>query len=234
MTPTLTILMVLTSHSMVGDTGKHTGVWFEELATPYYEFVDAGAKVEIVSIDGGNVPIDPASLKPAGENPPDVERFLKDTVAMGKIRQSGNVSHMNASDYDAIFLPGGHGTMWDLPNSAALGNLLSDAWAKGKVLGAVCHGPAGLINVRDTDGKPVVAGRRVAGFSDSEERAAGLDKAVPFLLETRLRELGAKYEHGPDFTSFAVTDGRLVTGQNPQSSQATAHSLLEVIRNNKQ
>lgn len=229
MTGAIKILMILTSHALIGDTGKPTGVWFEELATPYYAFVDAGAEVEIVSIGGGKVPIDPGSLKPEGENPQSVDRFLKDEVAMGKIETSKPVGGISADDYDAIFLPGGHGTMFDLPQSEALAALLSQAWARGKILAAVCHGPAGLVNVRDKDGKPVVAGRRVAAFSNAEEVAAGLDKAVPFLLEDRIRALGAHYESGPDFQPFALRDGKLVTGQNPASSEEAARLTLEAV-----
>lgn len=229
MSPAIKILIILTSHAAIGDTGKTTGVWFEELATPYYEFVDAGAKVDIISIDGGKVPIDPGSLKPKGENEPSVERFLADQNAMDAIEASGNVTDIAPETYDAIFLPGGHGTMWDLPASEALAALLSKAWSEGKVLAAVCHGPAGLVNVKDADGKPLVSGRRVAGFSNAEEKAAGLDKAVPFLLESRLRELGGEYASGPDFQPFALRDGKLVTGQNPASSQETARLTLEAI-----
>lgn len=230
MSPAIKILIILTSHADVGDTGKTTGVWFEELATPYYEFVDAGATVDIVSVDGGKVPIDPGSLKPKGENEPSVERFLADRKAMDAIEASGKVSDIAPETYDAIFLPGGHGTMWDLPRSDALAALLSKAWSEGKVLAAVCHGPAGLVNVKDSDGKPLVSGRRVAGFSNSEEKAAGLDKVVPFLLESRLRELGGRYESGPDFQPFALQDGKLVTGQNPSSSQETARLTLEAAK----
>lgn len=230
MTSTIKILLILTSHSLIGDTGQPTGVWFEELTTPYYAFIDAGAEVDIASIDGGKVPIDPHSLKAEGQNPASVERFQKDAAAMRKITNSKKVTDISADGYAAVFLPGGHGTMWDLPNSAALAALLSKAWTDGKVVAAVCHGPAGLVNVKDADGKPVVAGRRVSAFTNSEEAAAGIDKAVPFLLETRIRELGARYERGPDFQPFAVRDGNLVTGQNPASSEEAARLTLEAVK----
>lgn len=224
------VLMIVTSHGALGDTGKHTGLWFEELATPYYALRDAGAKVEIVSIEGGVVPIDPGSRKPEGQNEPSVDRFLKDPEAMAQITHSRPLSAVNVADYDAVFLPGGHGTMWDLPASTDLARQLTAAWAAGKVLAAVCHGPAGLVNVVDTDGKPLVAGRRVSAFTDSEETAMGLTNVVPFLLETRLRSLGATIVSGPDFKPQAVRDGRLVTGQNPASSEAVAHLTLEALR----
>jgi putative intracellular protease/amidase len=230
MTSSIKILMVTTSHASIGDSGHPTGVWFEELTTPYFAFIDAGVEVAIASINGGKVPIDPGSLKPAGENPASVDRFLKDTTAMRKIDTSLKIDDLSADDYAAVFLPGGHGTMWDLPNSAALAQLLSRAWINGKVVAAVCHGPAGLVNAKDAAGKPIVAGRRVSAFTNSEEQAAGLTKAVPFLLETRLRELGGRHESGPDFQPHAVRDGQLVTGQNPASSEAAAHLTLEAIR----
>lgn len=230
MTAPIKILMVLTSHASIGDTGHSTGVWFEELTTPYYAFINAGVEVEIASIKGGKVPIDPGSLKPAGENPASVDRFLKDTTAMGKITASLKVDDLSANDYAAVFLPGGHGTMWDLPNSVALAQLLSRAWINGKVVAAVCHGPAGLVSAKDASGKSIVAGRRISAFTNSEEQAVGLTKTVPFLLETRLRELGAGHESGPDFQPYAVRDGQLVTGQNPASSEAAAHLTLEAIQ----
>ncbi|XBS71737.1 type 1 glutamine amidotransferase domain-containing protein [Acerihabitans sp. KWT182] len=165
--------------------------------------------------------------------PPSVERFLKDPSAMAKLNRSQKIDNIAIDRYSAIFLPGGHGTMWDLPKSQKLSELLSKAWAEGKVLAAVCHGPAGLVNVKDVDGRPLVSGRRVSAFTNSEEEAAGLTKTVPFLLETRLRELGARYERGGDFQPFAVRDGRLVTGQNPASSEAVAEQVLQTLREKK-
>lgn len=224
------ILMIVTSHGLLGGTGKSTGVWFEELATPYYALRDAGIQVEIVSIDGGPVPIDPGSLKPEGQNEPSVERFLKDAEAMAQVTSSRPLSAVRAADYDAVFLPGGHGVMWDLPTSELLARQLSEAWTAGKTLAAVCHGPAGLVNVVDADGRPIVAGRQVSAFTDTEEAAVGLTDTVPFLLETRLRGLGAVIVSGPDFKPQAVRDGRLITGQNPASSAAVAELLLEVLK----
>ncbi len=229
MSTTIKILVILTSQATMGDDPRPTGVWFEELSTPYYAFVDAGAQVDIASIAGGEIPIDPHSLEAEGKNPPSVERFLKDASAMQKIEVSMKIDGQSTEGYSAVFLPGGHGTMWDLPKSTELASLLSTAWAEGKVVSAVCHGPAGLVNVKDTNGQPLVAGRRVAAFTDSEEAAAGLTDKVPFLLETRIRGLGAKYESGPDFQPFAVRDGKLVTGQNPASSEEVARLVLEAV-----
>jgi putative intracellular protease/amidase len=223
------ILFILTSASTMGVSDKPTGLWFEELATPYYAFLDTGASVTLASISGGPAPIDPRSVKPKGENEDSVDRFLDDAAASGALNVTLALSAIDISDYDAVFLPGGHGTMWDLPQSAELAELLRKAWADGKVVAAVCHGPAGLVNVEDETGAPLVNGRRVTGFSDSEERAAGLDEAVPFLLETRLRELSGSYESVADFQPFAIADGRLVTGQNPASSGLTARLTLEAL-----
>lgn len=226
---TIKILMILTSQASMGIGGAPTGVWFEELATPYYAFLDAGAEVDIASIAGGRIPIDPHSLQAAGKNPASVERFLQDQAAMDKIERALGVDAVSSTGYGAVFLPGGHGTMWDLPRSQALADLLATAWQGGKVLAAVCHGPAGLLHVRDGAGQPLVAGRRVSAFSNTEETAAGLAGSVPFLLESRLRELGARYESGPDFQPHALRDGNLVTGQNPASSEAVARLTLAAV-----
>jgi putative intracellular protease/amidase len=190
--------------------------------------VDAGAEVEIASMAGGKAPIDPRSMAQA-TRPKSVERFLSDAKAMDKVEHTIPVAQESLGDYAAVFLPSGHGTMWDLPDSAPLERLLGEAWARGRVVGAVCHGPAGLVNVTDASGQPIVRGRRVAGFSNAEETAAGLDKDAPFLLETRLRGLGAHYESGPNFQSFAIRDGKLVTGQNPASSEAVAKLVLQAV-----
>ncbi|PZQ53452.1 MAG: type 1 glutamine amidotransferase domain-containing protein [Novosphingobium pentaromativorans] len=222
------ILIVLTSHAQIGETGRSTGVWIEELTTPYYAFIDAGADVDLASTAGGEVPVDPGSMAEA-DRPESVARFLADAPAMEKLKHSLKVADLTAEPYDAVFLTGGHGTMWDLPESTALADLLTTAFAEGKVVSAVCHGPAGLVNAKDTKGKPLVAGRKVSAFTNSEEEAAGLTHAVPFLMETRIRELGALYERGPDFQPHAVRDGNLVTGQNPASSKRVAQLVLEAI-----
>lgn len=227
------ILIIATSHGSMSDGAEPTGIWLEELTTPYYAFVESGAKVDIVSIKGGTIPVDPRSLRPAGENDASVERYLADPALQATVKSSAAFKAGMAQDYDAIFLPGGHGTMWDYPASDDLASIVVSFLESGKTIAAVCHGPAGLVSARRSDGTPVIKGRRVAAFTDSEERAAGLDKAVPFLLESRIRELGANYVSGPDFQPFAVRDGNLVTGQNPASASEAARLTLESVRENK-
>lgn len=224
------ILMVLTSQATMGDTTEPTGVWFEELSTPYYAFIDAGAEVDLASISGGKIPIDPRSMQADDNNPPSVRRFMQDKAAMAKLTDSFKIDGISASGYSAVFLPGGHGTMWDLPQSTQLGELLTKAWAEGKVVSAVCHGPAGLINAKDTHDQPLIAGKRVSAFSNSEEHAAGLADKVPFMLENKIRALGAHYENGSDFAPFAIRDGKLITGQNPASSEKVAELVLQAIK----
>jgi putative intracellular protease/amidase len=234
MSDPIKILIIVTSHAVMGgEPATPTGLWFEELTTPYYALADAGAVVDIASIRGGPVPIDPRSQRAAGENPASVERFLADPRAMAKLSVSWRIEAVDASHYDAVFLPGGHGTMFDLPGSTRLATIVSATLARGAVVAAVCHGPAGLVSAVDETGKPIVAGRRVSGFTNSEEEAAGLTNAVPFLLETRLRDLGATYVSGPDFRPFAVADGNLVTGQNPASSEEVARLMLERVQANR-
>ena len=223
------ILIITTSAATMGTSDEPTGLWLEELTTPWYAFVDAGADLTLASIAGGKIPVDPRSLKPAGQNDASVERALKDATFQRLINATPKFDTLDASGFDAILLPGGHGTMFDYPENVALARLVAEFDAAGKVVAAVCHGPAGLVGARRADGTPVVAGRRVAAFTDSEERAAGLDKAVPFLLETRLKELGARHEAGPDFKPFALRDGNLVTGQNPASAEPLARLVMEAL-----
>ncbi|MBD1204862.1 MAG: type 1 glutamine amidotransferase domain-containing protein [Rhodobacteraceae bacterium] len=223
------ILIITTSAATMGTSDDPTGLWLEELTTPWYAFVDAGVNLTLASIAGGRIPVDPRSLKPVGENDASVDRALKDATFQRLIAETSKFDTLDASHYDAILLPGGHGTMFDYPENAALARLVAAFDAAGKVVAAVCHGPAGLVGARKADGTPVVAGRRVAAFTDSEERAAGLDKAVPFLLETRLKELGAQHESGPDFKPFALRDGNLVTGQNPASAKPLAKLVMEAL-----
>lgn len=225
----LKVLMIVTSHAALGSSGQPTGVWFEELTTPYYVFRDAGARVDIASIEGGRIPVDPRSVHHDDTDPPSVRRFLKDSAAMRELEHSRNVQDVAADGYDAIFIPGGHGVMWDMPNSTPLQGLILRAWSEGKVVASVCHGPASLTGVRYPDGTPFVRGKKISAFTDSEEDAAGSTETVPFLLETKLRQEGAIFEKGPDFQPYVVRDGLLVTGQNPQSSERVAKEVLVVL-----
>ncbi|MBI3898859.1 MAG: type 1 glutamine amidotransferase domain-containing protein [Gammaproteobacteria bacterium] len=224
------VLIVVTSHDRLSDTGKQTGFWFEELATPYYVFVDAGYTVDIASINGGKPPVDPGSEGEPGNRPASVQRFMTDSSAMNKLEKSLAIQAADTKPYDAIFLSGGHGAMWDMPSNTPLATALGAAFDAGKVIAAVCHGPAGLVSARRKDGKSIVHGRRVNSFTDTEESAVGLSSVVPFLLESRLRELGGIFERAPDWQPIAVRDGNLVTGQNPQSSHVVAEQVIEALR----
>ena len=188
------ILMVATSADRMIPGTEPTGVWLEELTTPYYAFRDAGAEVTLASIKGGAIPVDQRSVNADGENDASVERYLKDEALKAEVASTPVFTRIDPAGYDALFLPGGHGTMFDYPVSDELARLVERFDREGKIVAAVCHGPAGLVSAKKADGTPLVAGRRVAGFTDSEERAVGLDQAVPFLLETRLKELGGKHE----------------------------------------
>ncbi|MEO1447027.1 MAG: type 1 glutamine amidotransferase domain-containing protein [Cyanobacteria bacterium J06635_11] len=223
------ILIVTTSHASLGDTEKTTGLWVEELTTPYYAFLDAGASVTVASMQGGAVPIDPGSQQADGENPASVERFQADAAAQQAIANTPALKDVDASAYDAVFLPGGHGTMWDLPTSDRLADIVSSTLAEGRVVAAVCHGPAGLVSARTAAGEPVVKGRKVSTFTDAEESAVGLTETVPFLLETKLRELGAEIHKAGEFEPFAIADGNLITGQNPMSSELVADKVLSAL-----
>lgn len=223
---TIHVLMIVTSHDQMGATQEKTGFWLEELAAPYLEFRGQGVQVDLASPLGGAAPVDPRS---AAEASPAVKAFNADKDALDKLAHTLRLADIT-KPYDAYFVVGGHGVMWDLAENAALQKLLSGAFESGKVVAAVCHGPAALVNVRLKDGAPLVSGRRVAGFSNEEEVAAKLDKVVPFALETRLKERGGKYENGPAFKPFAVRDGRLITGQNPASSALVARQTLEAVR----
>lgn len=222
----LKILLIVTSHEQLGTTQERTGFWLEELAAPYQEFSAAGAQVDIASPRGGKAPADPRSVK----DPSEVSRtFLADPKAVKKLEHTLVLEEVK-EPYDAYFVVGGHGVMWDLAVHTPLQRLLASAYERGAVVAAVCHGPAALVGVKGSDGRPLVAGKRVAGFSNEEEVAVKLDKVVPFALETRLRELGGRYERGPMWGSFAVRDGRLVTGQNPASSVAVAREVLAALK----
>lgn len=223
------ILMIVTSNSRMGDSGKATGLWAEELAVPYYALVDAGADVALASPAGGRAPIDAGSLKPAGQNHPAVDRLLKDPAAQARIETTQRASTVDATTFDAVFFPGGHGTMWDLPVDAGVTRAVEQAFASGKLIASVCHGAAGLVSAKRADGQSIVHGKRVNSFTDAEETAVGLQAVVPFMLESRLRELGGKFEGAANWQPFVVRDGLLITGQNPQSSALVAHEVLGAL-----
>lgn len=226
----LKILIIVTSHAVMGNSAEPTGLWLEELTTPYYAFVDAGTSVTVASIEGGAIPIDPRSKKPVGENPESVERYLQDESVVAATINTPAVDEINPNEYDAVFLPGGHGTMWDLPNSQPLANIISNAYGNDKVIAAVCHGPAGLIGATKPDGSPLVDGLQVSSFTNAEEDAVGLSNTVPFMLETKLRELGANFQSVDNFEPFAIKSGNLITGQNPGSSLLVANKVLEALQ----
>lgn len=223
------VLMVVTSHDQLGNTGEKTGFWLEELSAPYYVLEDAGLEVEIASIRGGKAPFDPRSLDREGNRPASVTRFLEDKDAMRKIETTKPVDAVDSSDYSAVFLVGGHGTMWDFPSSRKLNAVVGEVFDRGDIVAAVCHGPAGLVSAKRSDGKPIIANKKVTAFTNAEEDAVKLTKVVPFALETRLREVGARFESRPVWSAHAVRDGNLITGQNPASSALVAKHVVEAV-----
>lgn len=223
------ILFITTSHRQLGNSGRQTGIWAEEVAVPYLAFVDAGYVVDIASPKGGAAPFDPNSVKPLGQNHPDLERFLADPTAQQKVQQTMPIGEVEATAYEAVFFPGGHGAMWDLPEDEGVARVVAQAFAANKIIGAVCHGVAGLVSAKTPEGRPIVSRRRVNSFTNEEESAAGLTEVVPFLLETRLRQLGAYFEKAENWASFAIQDGLLVTGQNPASSIRVAELMLRSL-----
>ena len=223
------ILLVLTSHDQLGDTGKKTGFWLEELAAPYYALKDAGAEIVLASPKGGQPPLDPKSDDPDAQTD-DTRRFKADPEAQAALASTVVLSSVKAEDFDAVFYPGGHGPLWDLANDADSIALI-EAFAKAdKPTGFVCHAPGVLKSVNGPDGKPLVNGRKVTGFTNSEEEAVGLTDVVPFLVENVLTANGGDYSKGPDWGSYVLTDGKLVTGQNPGSSHAAAEALLKLLK----
>ena len=223
------ILMVLTSHDQLGDTGKKTGFWLEEFAAPYYAFKDAGATVTLASPKGGQPPLDPKSDAPDAQTDA-TRRFKADAAAQAALADTRQLAAVSADAFDAVFYPGGHGPLWDLaedPHSVAL---IEAMWAAGKVVSAVCHAPGVLRNVRAKDGTPLVKGKGVTGFTNSEEEGAGLTKVVPFLVEDMLTERGGNYSKGPDWQPHVVTDGHLITGQNPASSEPAARAVMAQLQ----
>jgi putative intracellular protease/amidase len=223
------ILFVLTSHDQLGTTGEKTGFWLEEFAAPYYALLDAGASITLSSPKGGLPPVDPKSALPENQTEA-TRRFEADATAQGQLAATRKLVDLSATAFDAIFFPGGHGPMWDLAvNKTSIA--LIEAFAKaGKPVAAVCHAPVALTNAYGPDGKYLVSGKCVTGFSNEEEQAIGLASVVPFLLEDRLRERGGLYCRGPLWAPHVEVDGKLVTGQNPASSVPVARSLLDLLR----
>lgn len=221
------ILMVLTSHDKLGDTGRKTGFWLEEFAAPYFVFRDAGVDLTLASPKGGQPPIDPKSDLPENQTPA-MARFKKDDVAKRALGSTRKLADMKAQDYDTVFYVGGHGPMWDLVDNPDSIRLIESFYNSGKPVAAVCHSPAVFHRVT-YEGAPLVKGKRVTGFTNGEEEAVHLTQVVPFLVEDELKRVGGLYEKAPDWQSFALVDGRVVTGQNPASSTAAAQSLLKVV-----
>lgn len=223
------ILIITTSHNQLGDTGYPTGVWLEELAAPYYVFADAGVNITVASPQGGTIPLDPKSEADDAVTEA-TKRFLNDTSAMHWLIRAVPLADVDMSDYDAVFLPGGHGPMWDLADNPVVNRLLEEAVRSDKPIGAVCHGVAGIAGVHTRDGQPIAAGKNLTAFTNSEEELVKLTNVVPFLLESRLREQGAHFTQAADFHPYVVTDGLLVTGQNPASSEEAARAILHLLK----
>lgn len=222
------ILMVLTSHDQLGDTGKKTGFWLEEFAAPYYVFVDAGMAVTLASPRGGQPPLDPKSDAPDAQTAA-TERFRKDPAARQALASTTPLDQVRAGDFDAVFYPGGHGPLWDLAEDRRSIDLIETFARQDRPVALVCHAPGVLRHVKGADGQPLVKGRRVTGFTNTEEAAVQLTDVVPFLVEDMLQGHGASFSRGPDWAAYTVTDGRLVTGQNPASSEAAAHALIGLL-----
>jgi putative intracellular protease/amidase len=222
------VLMVLTSHDELGDTGKKTGFWLEEFAAPYYIFSDAGASITLASPKGGQPPLDPKSDDSTAQTA-DTARFKQDAGAQQALAQTIKLSSVSAKDFDAVFYPGGHGPLWDLAEDKLSIALIESFHSAGKPVALVCHAPGVLRHVKAKDGTPLVNAKRVTGFSDSEEDAVKLSKIVPFLVEDELKSLGGIYSKGPDWSSFVLTDGNLITGQNPASSAEAARQELKLL-----
>lgn len=221
------ILMVLTSHDELGDTGRKTGFWLEEFAAPYFVFRDAGVDLTLASPKGGQPPIDPKSDLPENQTKA-MERFKRDDAAKKALASTRKLADVKAQDYDTVFYVGGHGPMWDLVDNPDSIRLIESFYNSGKPVAAVCHSSA-VFHRAMYQGAPLVRGKRVTGFTDGEEEAVHLTRVVPFLVEDELKRVGGSYQKAPDWQSFAIADGRLVTGQNPASSTAAARSLLNVL-----
>ncbi|APG64493.1 type 1 glutamine amidotransferase domain-containing protein [Tenacibaculum todarodis] len=225
----MNVLFVLTSHDKLGDTGKKTGFWVEEFASPYYSLLDNGAKITIATPKGGAAPIDPSSDSPDAATEA-TERFNKDEETKVLIANTHKLSDINADNFDAVFYPGGHGPLWDLANDKTSIALIEKFNTQEKLLAFVCHAPAALKDVKGTDGQPLVKGKKVTGFTNTEEDAVGLTSVVPFLVEDMLSKNGGIYSKKEDWAAYAIQDGNLITGQNPASSELVAEKLLGSLK----
>lgn len=223
------ILFVLTSHDQLGDTGKKTGFWVEEFAAPYYALLDKGATITVATPKGGQAPIDPSSDTEDAQTK-DTKRFKDDKAAQDVIANTKVLSDLDASDFDAVFYPGGHGPLWDLANDVTSVKLIEAFNEQEKPIAFVCHAPAALKRVSGTDGNPLVKGKKVTAFTNSEEEAVQLTNVVPFLVEDMLQENGGIYSKKEDWAAYAVQDGNLITGQNPASSELVAEKLLAALK----
>ncbi len=221
--------MILTSHDKLGDTGKKTGFWLEEFAAPYYVFKDAGAQLTLASPKGGQPPLDPKSDEPDAQTA-DTRRFKADDAAQTALAHTVKLADVKAEDFDAVFYPGGHGPLWDLADNADSIAIIEKMFAADKPVALVCHAPGALRHAKAPDGTALVKGRSVTGFSNSEEAASGLTKVVPFLVQDMLADHGAKYGRATDWRPHVLTDGALITGQNPASSAPAAQALLKCIQ----
>ena len=222
------VLIVLTSHDQLGDTGKKTGFWLEEFASPYYHLKDAGVQVTLASPLGGQPPLDPKSHEPDFQTD-DTRRFDDDQAAQNELANTAKLAEMKVEDFDAVFYPGGHGPLWDLYNDKYSIALIEGFIAAGKPVATVCHAPAALLRAKDQNGDPLVKGKKVTGFSNSEEAAVELTDVVPYLVEDQLIAMGGLYQKVEDWNSLAVVDGLIITGQNPGSSAAVAEALIKAL-----
>ena len=225
----MNVLFVLTSHDKLGETGKKTGFWVEEFANPYYTLLDKGATITIATPKGGAAPIDPSSDSPDAATEA-TERFNNDAEAKASIANTKVLGAMNPDDFDAVFYPGGHGPLWDLSTDARSIALIEKFNSQDKPVAFVCHAPAALKNVKATDGKSLGNGKKVTGFTNTEEAAVGLTDVVPFLVEDMLKANGGIYSKKDDWAAYAIQDGNLITGQNPASSELVAEKLLESLK----
>ncbi|KIA88479.1 type 1 glutamine amidotransferase domain-containing protein [Kaistella jeonii] len=223
------ILFVLTSHDQLGNTGEKTGFWIEEFASPYYYLVDKGVEVTLASPAGGQPPIDPTSDKPENQTE-STKRFKADKDLQEKLSKTHQLSEVSATDYDAVFYPGGHGPLWDLAESETSAKLIESFYNSNKPVSFVCHAPAALKHVKNKDGEPLVKGKKVTGFTNTEEALVKLTDVVPFLVEDMLKENGGIYSKAGDFEPYALEDGLLITGQNPASSEKVAEMLLAKLQ----